>query len=75
MLGILHCLDNLLTGGSKVVSPTHRQSSTPQKRDLYASGTHFCQRLSKPQGLVLPEGLGELKSHLILKVFLGYNAV
>jgi hypothetical protein len=25
------------------------------------SGTHFCKRLSEPQGLVLPEGLGKLK--------------
>jgi hypothetical protein len=33
---------------------------TPQKHYFYASGTHFCYRLSKPQGLVRPEGLGEL---------------
>jgi hypothetical protein len=26
-----------------------------------SSGTHFCWRLSKPQGLVRPEGLGKLK--------------
>jgi hypothetical protein len=26
-----------------------------------ASGTHFCQRLSKAQGLVRPEGLDKLK--------------
>jgi hypothetical protein len=25
------------------------------------SGTHFCQRLSKPQALVRPEGLGKFK--------------
>jgi hypothetical protein len=29
-------------------------------RDVFASGTHFCQRLSKPQGLVRPERLGKL---------------
>jgi hypothetical protein len=49
MLRIPHCLDNLLTVGGKVVSPTHRPHFTPQK-DYYfsASSTHFCQRLSKP---------------------------
>jgi hypothetical protein len=26
------------------------------------SGTHFCYRLSKPQGLVRPEGLGKFKN-------------
>jgi hypothetical protein len=33
---------------------------TPQKRYFYASLTHFCLWLSKPQGLVQPEGLGKL---------------
>jgi hypothetical protein len=33
---------------------------TPQKHYFYASGTHFCYRLSKLQGLVRPEGLGKL---------------
>jgi hypothetical protein len=33
----------------------------PQKHYFSASGTHFCYRLSKPQGLVWPEGLGKLK--------------
>jgi hypothetical protein len=33
---------------------------TPQKHYFYASGTHFCKRLSKPQGLLRPEGLGKL---------------
>jgi hypothetical protein len=32
--------------GGKVVSPTHRPS-LPQRR---IPGTHFCQRLSRPQG-------------------------
>jgi hypothetical protein len=42
----------------------HRPRSTPHKNYLYASGTHFCQRLSKPQGLVRPEGIGKLKKKL-----------
>jgi hypothetical protein len=33
---------------------------TPQKHYFYASDTHFCLRLSKPRGLVRPEGLGKL---------------
>jgi hypothetical protein len=33
---------------------------TPQKHYFYASGTHFCWRLSKPQDLMRPEGLGNL---------------
>jgi hypothetical protein len=28
-------------------------------------GTHFCQRLSKPQGLVRLDGLGQLKKNPI----------
>jgi hypothetical protein len=28
-----------------------------------ASSTYFCQKLSKPQGLVRPEGLGKLKKN------------
>jgi hypothetical protein len=35
--------------------------STPQKHYFSASGTHFCYRLSKPQGLVRLEGLGKVK--------------
>jgi hypothetical protein len=31
-----------------------------QKHYLSASGLHFCQRLSKSQGLLRPEGLGKL---------------
>jgi hypothetical protein len=50
-----------LTDDGKVVSPTHRPHSTPQKQYFPASGTHFCHGLSKPQGLVQPEGLGQLK--------------
>jgi hypothetical protein len=61
MLRIPHCLDSRLTDGGQFVSPTHRSRSTPQKHNFSASGTRFCQRLSKPQGLVLLEGLGKLK--------------
>jgi hypothetical protein len=62
MLRILHCLDNRPTDGCKVVSLTHPPHFTPQKYHyFYVSGTHFCWKLSKPQGLVRPEGLGKLK--------------
>jgi hypothetical protein len=33
---------------------------TPQKHYFYASGTQLCYRVSKPQGLVRPEGFGKL---------------
>jgi hypothetical protein len=36
------CLDNLLTDGGEVLSPTHRPHSTPQKHYFSASGTHLC---------------------------------
>jgi hypothetical protein len=52
-------LDNRLTDGSKDVSLTHLPRSTPQKEYVSASGINFCQRLSKPQGLVRSEGLGK----------------
>jgi hypothetical protein len=57
MLRIAHRMDNGLTDGSKVFSPTHR----PQKHYFSASGTHFCYSLIKPQGLVRLEVLGKLK--------------
>jgi hypothetical protein len=41
-LRISYYLDNLMTDGGKVVNPTHRPSSTPQKHYFSASGTHFC---------------------------------
>jgi hypothetical protein len=63
MLWIPHCLDNRLIDGGKAVSPTHRPYFTPQKHYyLNVSGTHFCSRLTKPQGLVRPEGLGKFKN-------------
>jgi hypothetical protein len=38
------------------------RTSLPQKHYyFYVSGTHFCQRLSKPQGLMRLEGLGKFK--------------
>jgi hypothetical protein len=63
MLRIPQYVDNRLTDGSKVVSPTHRPRSTPQKH-FSASGTHFSWRLSKPQGLVRLEGLGKLENFI-----------
>jgi hypothetical protein len=66
MLRIPHCLDNWHTDGGKVVSPTHRPRSTPQKHYFSASGAHFCYGLSEPQGLVWPEGLGRLKKFIHL---------
>jgi hypothetical protein len=66
MLRIPHCLNNRFTDGGKVVSPTHRPLSTPQKYYFSASGTHFCWRLSEPQGLVQSEGLGKLKKYIRL---------
>jgi hypothetical protein len=68
MLRIPHCLDNRLIDGGKFLSPTHQPRFTPQKHYYFnASGTHFCYRLSKPQGLVRPEGLGKFKNHPVLK--------
>jgi hypothetical protein len=65
MLRISHCLDNRLTDGGKFVSLTHPPHFTPQKHYYFeVSGTHFCYRLSKPQGLVRPEGLGKFKNSL-----------
>jgi hypothetical protein len=47
--------------------PTHRPRFIPHKYYFSASGTNFCRRMSKPQGLVQPEGLSKLKKsiHLI----------
>jgi hypothetical protein len=67
MLRIPHCLDSRLTDGCKVVSLTHRPSSTPHKPYVSATGSNFCYRLSNLQGLVRPEGLGKLKKYIHLK--------
>jgi hypothetical protein len=58
---IPHCLDNRLTDGSEVLSPTHRPRSIPQKHYFSSPSTHLRQRLSNPQGLVRLETLGTLK--------------
>jgi hypothetical protein len=67
MLRIPHCLENRLSDGRTVVSPTHWPHSTRQKHYFSASGTNFCLKLSKLQDVVHPEGLGKLKKciHLI----------
>jgi hypothetical protein len=67
MWRIPHCRDSKLTDGGRVVNLTHRLHSTPQKYYFSASGTTFCWRIGKSQGLVQLEGLGKLKTliHLI----------
>jgi hypothetical protein len=62
MLRIPHCLENRLTDGGKAVSPRDTPYFTPQKHYFNVSGSHFCYRLSNPQGLVRPEGLGTFKT-------------
>jgi hypothetical protein len=42
VLRVPHCLDNQLTDGGKVVSPTYWPQFTRQKHYLSVSGTHFC---------------------------------
>jgi hypothetical protein len=42
ILRIPHSLDRGLTDGGKVVRPTHRPCSIPQKHNFPASDTHFC---------------------------------
>jgi hypothetical protein len=65
----LHCLDNRLTDGGKVLSLMYRPHSTPQKHYFSASGTHLCYRLSEPQSLARPKGLGKLETiHLTHRV-------
>jgi hypothetical protein len=44
--GLPHILDIRLTDGGEVVGLTHRPPLPPRK----IPGTHFCQRLSRPQG-------------------------
>jgi hypothetical protein len=68
---VVRCLDNRLTDGGKIVSPTHPPHFTPQKHYFSAPGTHFCWRLSKPLGLVRPEGLGKLTKLIYL---IGYRS-
>jgi hypothetical protein len=57
------CIDNRLRDGGNVVRPTYPPHFTPQKHYyLYVSCTHFYWKLSKPQGLVRPKGLGKFKN-------------
>jgi hypothetical protein len=50
MLRIPHCLDNRLTDGGKVVSPTHPPYFTPQKHYYYYY--YYYYYVSGTQGLV-----------------------
>jgi hypothetical protein len=59
MLRIPHCLDNQLTDSDKAVSPTHWPHFIPQKH--FFRFWYSFLILSKPQGLVRPEGLGKLR--------------
>jgi hypothetical protein len=61
MLRIPHYLDNRLIDGGKVVSPTHRTHFTRQKHYFLMFQVLISVRLSEPQGLVRPEGLGKFK--------------
>jgi hypothetical protein len=61
MLRIPHYLSNGLTDGGEDNILTRRPRSTPQKHYFSSSGTHSSYKLSKPQGLVRLEGLGEFK--------------
>jgi hypothetical protein len=66
MLRIPDYLDIRLTDGGKVVSPAHRPRST-KKYYFSASGTHFCYRLGKPQGLVQLEGIRSITKQFVLR--------
>jgi hypothetical protein len=68
MLRFPHCLDSRLTDGGKFVSLTHRQRSTSESHYFSPSGTHFCWKLNKPQGLVRLEELGKLQKFTSLGV-------
>jgi hypothetical protein len=67
MLRMPPCLDNRLTDGGKVVSPTHRPRSTPQILLFILLVLITVKELSKLQGLVRLEGLAKLQKfiHLI----------
>jgi hypothetical protein len=58
MLRIPHCVDNGLTYGDKVISPTRRPRFNPKK----IPGTHFCW--SKPQDLGRLKGLRKSKNSI-----------
>jgi hypothetical protein len=69
MLRIPHCLDNRLTDGGKVVSPTHLPHCFPEIL-FFCFWYTFLLEAEYPQGLVLPEGLGKLekKNHSVHRV-------
>jgi hypothetical protein len=70
MLRVPHYLDNGLTDGGKIVSPAHPPHFTPHKYCyISVSGTRFCWKLSKPQGLVRPAEIRKLKK----KTSLGFE--
>jgi hypothetical protein len=50
-LRLPHYLDKWLIDGGKVVSPTRQPHFTPRFFYFFLKipGTHFCQRLSRPQ--------------------------
>jgi hypothetical protein len=53
MLRVPHCLDSRLTDGGKVVSPTQRPRSSPQKHYMSASGTRsWLEELGKLKKLI-----------------------
>jgi hypothetical protein len=56
-----HSPENRLKVGGKIVGFTRRPPLyLPEIFFIFACGTHFCQKLSKPQGLVRPERSGKL---------------
>jgi hypothetical protein len=60
MLRVPHFLDNRLTDSGKIISLMCQPAVYSQTYYFYGSGTHFCLKLSEPQGLVLLKGLGKL---------------
>jgi hypothetical protein len=60
MLRIPHRLDNRLTDGGNVVSPTRRPLLYSPETLFLCFWYSFLLELSKPQGLVGPEELGNL---------------
>jgi hypothetical protein len=60
MLRILHFLDDMLNMVVKLLAS--RAGCALLSRDIFisVSDIHFCCRLSKSQGLVLPDELGKL---------------
>jgi hypothetical protein len=57
MLRFPHSLDNQLTDGSEVVGFMHWPPFTPRK----IPGTHFCYRLSQPQGHIVAGRIRSIK--------------